>query len=127
LRVLIDTNVLIRALTDPDQLGEEFREWLKSQATTRVVVSDVSLWEIAIKLSIGKLRLPERFRALVDDGPFERLPITADHVWAVRSLPRDGHGDPFDRLLICQARLEGLVFATADRKLEQYGVPILRA
>jgi PIN domain nuclease of toxin-antitoxin system len=88
-----------------------------------VFISQASLWEIAIKLSIGKLRLNiERFAGNIEKHGFEWLTIRNAHLLAVAALPLvDDHRDPFDRLLVAQSYSEPLLFLTADKRLARYG------
>ncbi len=89
-----------------------------------VYVSHASAWEAAIKIGLGKMRFEGDFREGIADSRFEALPITFDHTDRVASLPRH-HGDPFDRMLVAQAQVEGLTLVTADRVFQRYGIPIL--
>lgn len=89
-----------------------------------VLVSIASLWEIAIKKALGKLEAPDDLPARVRELGFELLPITTEHAWAVRDLPHH-HGDPFDRLLITQARAERLPILTADPDFAPYDVTVI--
>lgn len=88
------------------------------------LVSAASLWEIAIKKALGKLETPDDLPARVQDLGFELLPIEPEHAWAVRELPHH-HRDPFNRLLIAQARAERLVLLTADPAFEAYDVEVI--
>lgn len=83
-------------------------------------VSAASAWEVAIKLALGRLRLPEPFAEGVDASGFTRLPIEFEHAVLAGELPLH-HSDPFDRMLVAQARLEGLTLVTHDRRFEPYG------
>lgn len=83
-----------------------------------------SLWEIAIKVALGKLDVPDDLPERVRQLGFELLPIASDHAWRVRSLPHH-HGDPFDRLLIAQAQLEQLPIVTADAAFDDYDVVVI--
>lgn len=89
-----------------------------------VYVSAASAWEVAIKLALGKLRLPESFAKGVDDSGFARLPVEFEHAALAGALPPH-HADPFDRLLVAQARHEDLTLVTHDRRFEPYGVEVL--
>lgn len=90
--------------------------------------SVASAWEIAIKVSLGKLTLPRDadIQAELARDRFEALPIELPHVAAVSKLPVH-HRDPFDRILVAQAQVEDLTLVTADAALAQYGVSLLRA
>jgi PIN domain nuclease of toxin-antitoxin system len=85
-----------------------------------VFLSAVSLWEIWLKMSLGKLRLPADFEAKLAAESLEQLPLTAAHAHGVSKLPWH-HRDPFDRMLVAQAESERLVFLTADEVMTQYG------
>lgn len=92
--------------------------------TEPVFVSAASVWEVEVKRAAGKLRAPDDIVWLVEDSGYEQLEITFEHAVAAGRLPRH-HGDPFDRMLVAQAKLEGLTLATADAALAEYGIPIL--
>jgi PIN domain nuclease of toxin-antitoxin system len=89
-----------------------------------VLVSAATVWEIEIKRAVGRIRAPADIAGLVDASGFERLAITFEHAREAGQLPLR-HGDPFDRMLIAQARVEGLVLATADDAVRRYDVPVL--
>lgn len=125
--LLLDTNVLLWWLHQPARLTDPVRDAV-TNPTTRVRVSVVSGWEIAIKLSIRKLEAPPDVGAWLPAAllshRFLTLPIELRHVVEVEHLPFH-HADPFDRLLIAQARVDGLTIATGDPQLQPYGVPLL--
>jgi PIN domain nuclease of toxin-antitoxin system len=83
-------------------------------------VSAASAWEVAIKVALGRLRLPEPFVVGVEASGFTRLAVDFEHAALAGALPPH-HTDPFDRMLIAQARLEGLTLVTHDRRFEPYG------
>jgi len=91
-----------------------------------VCVSAASAWEAAIKASLGRLKLPESLGAGTEMSGFTELPVTFPHAERVAELPRH-HGDPFDRLLIAQAQLEGLRIVSHDRRFGLYDVELLPA
>jgi len=91
-----------------------------------VYISAASVWEMAIKVSTGKLKAPDDLEEQLQRHGFEQLPISVNHALGVAALPRH-HSDPFDRMLIAQASFESLTLVTADLQLAVYGVPILRA
>jgi len=91
-----------------------------------VFVSAVSAWEAAIKVSLGRLELPDTIEAGVLASGFEKLVITFSHAERVGGLPAH-HRDPFDRMLVAQAQAEGLTLVTADAALERYDVPLMPA
>ena len=121
MRLLFDTQLVIWWEMGSSRLPLELRT-LADEAEV-VFVSQVSLWEIAVKLSIGKLRLNiERFAGNVEKHGFEWLIIKNAHLLAVAALPIvDDHRDPFDRLLVAQSYSEPLLFLTADKRLARYG------
>lgn len=118
--LLVDTNVIVWLLLgDRCRVSETARDALEDERN-RVAVSAVSVWEIAIKRSLGKLRIEDGWsRALARLG-FDALPITAIHAEAVERLPWH-HRDPIDRLLIAQAAAEGLELVSADPRFAAYG------
>lgn len=123
---LLDTHTLLFWLIQPEALGSEARRVLGDR-DARVLWSVVGTWEVLIKCSTGKLRLPgppevELPAALARAG-LEVLPLDHAHVLRVASLP-PVHRDPFDRVLIAQALVEGATFVTRDRIAEGYGVPV---
>jgi PIN domain nuclease of toxin-antitoxin system len=123
-KLLVDTNVVVWLLLgDRARVSEPARLALEDERN-RVAVSAATVWEIAIKRSLGKLTIEDRWtRALTNLG-FDALPVTSIHAEAVERLPWH-HRDPFDRLLIAQASTEGLEFVTADARLSAYGVDVL--
>jgi PIN domain nuclease of toxin-antitoxin system len=94
------------------------------ERATDVLVSAVTVWEIEIKRALGRIRAPDNVAGLVDESGFARLPITFEHAREAGRLPLH-HGDPFDRMLIAQARVEGLVLATADKAIAHYDIRTL--
>jgi len=122
-RILLDTHCLLWWLSDDPTLGGQAREVI-STPENLIFFSAASIWEIRIKQSIGKLDLPENFAEVLAGQPFESLAITVEHAHALKDLPLL-HRDPFDRLLIAQARLERLTLLTRDRIVTQYDVSTL--
>lgn len=123
---LADTHVLIWARGNPARLSRKARAVVEDRGN-QIYFSIASIWEIAIKVSIGKLRIDgtvqELVGALVHDG-FEMLPVRVAHVLLVADLPLH-HRDPFDRMLIAQAREEDLELITADSLFDEYPVGTL--
>jgi len=120
---LLDTHPLLWALAADERLPTWLSDDIERDATT-FGVSDVSLWEIAIKRSAGKLRSPDDLPQIVAELGFHQVPITRAQVWAVGDLPFH-HRDPFDRLLVAQARDLGVPLVTADDALSAYDVAVL--
>ena len=119
MRILLDTHLLLWWLGNAPDLSEPARV-LISEPENTVFVSAVSLWEIWLKESLGKLRLPVDFDARMGDEPFESLPLSATHAHQVALLPWH-HRDPFDRMLVAQAQAENLILLTADDRVAAYG------
>lgn len=124
MRLLIDTNILLWSLLSPERLPPSARSAIMDPSHD-VLVSVASPSEIAIKHALGRLHLPiDRLPALIAELGCTVLPITAPHALAAGTLPRH-HADPFDRMLIAQARHEGLTLVTVDAAFVQYEVPLL--
>jgi PIN domain nuclease of toxin-antitoxin system len=122
-RLLLDTNVAVWLL-----LGD--RKRVSGRAVTaledernEVVLSAASVWEIAIKRSLGKLTIVDGWAATLGRLGFDPMPVTALHAEAVERLPWH-HRDPFDRLLVAQASVERCALVSADRRLSAYGIDI---
>lgn len=123
MNLLLDTHVAIWWLSGDRRLSATTRKAIED--VPNVFLSAVSLWEIFVKQDTGRLDLPPGFvDALHDD--FIELRLTFDHAVEGRSLPLL-HRDPFDRMLVAQAKVEGLTIVTADPVLSGYGVPVLAA
>jgi PIN domain nuclease of toxin-antitoxin system len=120
MRLLLDTQILLWALSGDRRLDQITRKTLTAP-DNEVFVSAASLWEIAIKSSIGKLEADVlEVLAAVPASGFQELPVTGRHAADVAALPWL-HRDPFDRLLVAQARAEPMRLLTADETLRQYG------
>ena len=129
LKYLLDTNVWLWSLFEPERMSRNARQ-LFADFSQEIFLSAATSWEVTIKVGTGKLTLPEQPatyvpRRMADQG-LRPLPISHPHALGVFSLP-DYHRDPFDRLLVAQARLESMVLVTADRVIEKYQVDILWA
>ena len=124
MRHLVDAHSLIWALDDPAKLGAAAATALQDPAN-ELLVSAGTMWELAIKTSLGKLSLSLPFRRWVEraiaDLDLEVLPITLDHAERQAGLPFH-HRDPFDRLLAAQALVEGIPVVSADAAFDPYGV-----
>ena len=117
-RLLLDTQIVLWALAGHRRLSRETRRLIDDH---EAVVSAASIWEIAIKVSIGKLDAdPAAVRQALEPSGFDELPVTGEHAARVALLPPH-HRDPFDRLLVAQCFVEGLVLLTADAQLASYG------
>lgn len=123
-RLLLDTHIFLWWRGEPSRLAPDVRSRI---ATADIVfVSVASAWEAAIKVSLGRLELPDTMEAGVLASGFEKLLITFSHAERVAGLPPH-HRDPFDRILVAQAQAEGLTLVTHDRVLEPYDIEILWA
>lgn len=123
-RLLLDTEALIWCDADDRRLGKGARAAI--QAAAAVFVSAASGWEIAIKQTLGKLETTREPAIAVAEAGFTPLPVTFEHAAAVRELATH-HRDPFDRLIIAAARVEGLAIVTSDDRFRMYQVPLVDA
>lgn len=125
--LLLDSQTVLWAMLTPSRLGENVRSAIGDRRN-RCVISVVTPWEFAIKRSIGKLHLDipvgQLVTSLHNSLQAELLLVEFNHVLAVETLPML-HRDPFDRLLVAQALVEGLTLVTTDRQVRQYDVPTL--
>lgn len=125
MRLLLDTHVLLWALESPTTLRPEARAAIENPRNP-VLVSAASTWELGVKSAVGKLRVPDDLAYQLREKRFTPLPVTVEHGLRVGELPLL-HKDPFDRLLVAQAQLEGLTIVTRDRRIALYGVETLAA
>ena len=125
MKLLLDTHLLLWAAGEPDRLSRQARA-LIDNPENELFFSAASLWEVAIKRGLGRadFTVDARLlrRGLLDNG-YSELPIISDHVVATESLPPI-HKDPFDRVLVAQATVEGISLLTTDLQLSQYPGPI---
>jgi PIN domain nuclease of toxin-antitoxin system len=124
MKLLLDTHLLLWAAGAPDRLPEAART-LMEDPWNELIFSAASMWEIAIKRALGRpdFQVDARVlrRGLIDNGYLE-LPITGEHAVSIDSLPQI-HRDPFDRILIAQARFEGIILLTSDALIAKYPGP----
>ncbi len=125
MRLLLDTQVLIWALRKPERLADATRRAITA-GETRVFVSMASPWEMAINEALGNLTPPDDLEVRLEEKRFELLPISMRHTRAVAALP-DHHGDPFDRMLIAQAQVDGMTLVSSDREIRRYQVSLMPA
>lgn len=121
MRLLVDTHVLLWAAAEPQKLPAAFRAAIES-ADNEVLFSAASIWEVAIKLQVGRIELevtPEELADSAREQGYVELPVTSLHAAAVRRLPLH-HRDPFDRLLVAQAMNEPARLLTVDHVLGKY-------
>lgn len=124
MNLLLDTQAFLWFILDDDRLSQVAREAIVS-TIDEVFVSPASAWEIAIKISLGKYELPAPIGAfwesqLLENG-FKQVPIELSHFEELSRLPLH-HRDPFDRLIIAQARVERLPVVSVDRAFDAYGI-----
>jgi PIN domain nuclease of toxin-antitoxin system len=118
--LLLDTHVFLWWLDDPERLSKAARKAIGDGKNT-VYVSAAVAWEIAIKKALDKLEAPDDLEAAMAANRFLPLPVTIPHALEVRTLP-DVHRDPFDRLLIAQAKHEGFKLVSRDPHVPRYDV-----
>jgi PIN domain nuclease of toxin-antitoxin system len=125
MKLLLDTHLLLWAAGKPQRLSKQARS-LIDNPDNELLFSAASLWEVAIKRGLGRkdFQVDARLlrRGLLDNGYIE-LPIISDHVVATESLP-SLHKDPFDRILVAQATVEGITLLTTDSLVSQYPGPV---
>ncbi len=125
MKILLDTHLLLWAAAEPKRLSRRAR-MLIEDLDNQLLFSAASLWEVSIKRGVGRqdFKVDARLlrRGLLDNG-YSELPIMSDHVVATENLPLI-HKDPFDRLLVAQATVEGITLLTVDKVLSQYPGPI---
>ena len=125
MKLLLDTHLLLWTATEPKRLPKAARVLIED-AENELLFSSASLWEITIKSSLGRedFRVDARLlrRGLLDNG-YTELPITSEHAVNFGHLPH-AHKDPFDRMLVAQATVEGILLLTNDQKLQDYPGPI---
>lgn len=129
MRLLLDTQCWLWWFSQPERLSEEAIAQIADQ-NNQVWLSVASVWEIGIKVSIGKLPLPEQIDDYISNRMTQlgarSLEITAHHALRAAALPLH-HRDPFDRMLIAQAQLEGMTLVSSDSMFNQYEVSLLWA
>jgi PIN domain nuclease of toxin-antitoxin system len=123
--VLLDTHALIWAIEDSPRLSDAARSIIVD-ARNLILASATSAWEIEIKKAIGRLSAPDDLEEAIEAAGFTKRSITFADARRIGTLPRH-HLDPFDRMLIAQAQLEGLTIVTSDAKIARYQVAIMAA
>ena len=122
--LLLDTHIVLWWLTDEATLSNEIKTMLDREPD--VYVSAATVWEVAIKQTIGKLSSPADLPERIRDSGFRELPIEAKHALIAGRLPLH-HRDPFDRMLVAQAQVEDFTLVTRDAEIQKYDVAILPA
>lgn len=123
--MLLDTQVLLWVLTKPRRLSVAATNAIET-GENQVFVSMASPWEISIKAVLGNLTPPNDLEHQLHEKRFELLPIALRHTQAVGSLPHH-HRDPFDRMLVAQAQVDGLTLVSPNREIRRYPVALLPA
>jgi PIN domain nuclease of toxin-antitoxin system len=123
LKLLPDTHAVLWFLAGDERLGDAAGRQLARGSHT-VLLSAVVVWEVAIKRALGKLEAPPEWVSVLLDAGARPLAVSLDHAAAVERLPAH-HGDPFDRMLVAQASIEGATIVSRDEALRPYGVPLL--
>ena len=125
LRLLLDTHTLVWWLSDVSRLAEGARNAI-ADPRNDVFVSAVTGWEISVKRATGRMTAPDNLSAMVEERGFIHLPLTFHHAEQAGSLPMH-HRDPFDRILVAQAQVEGLILVTRDAFIPLYGIRTMPA
>jgi PIN domain nuclease of toxin-antitoxin system len=125
MRLLLETHTFLWWLSDDPKLGPEARRAIEKPENF-VFVSAASAWEIAVKRASGKLKAPGDIVDWIEQSSFSDLPIEVEHAVASAELPKH-HNDPFDRLLVAQAQLEGMTLVAHDDEITRYDVSVLDA
>ena len=123
MNLLLDTHAVLWLLDGDDRVPPWLRT-VSSESDHGLIVSDVSLWEIAIKTSLGRLEVPGDLPKHLDAAGLSGLAIKRSHIWRVRELDVH-HKDPFDRLLVAQALEEDLTLVSSERDLSAYGISLI--
>lgn len=125
MRVLLDTHIYLWWLQDSPRLPSRAAAVI-AEPTTIVHVSTASIWEASIKVAAGRLALAELdLVAQIEENGFAEMPVSGAHAWAAGQLPTH-HRDPFDRMLVAQARHEQLLLVSEDEVMSHYDVAVLR-
>jgi PIN domain nuclease of toxin-antitoxin system len=123
-RLLLDTHAFLWFITDDPQLSPNAKALIADPAN-EIFVSPATLWEVAIKVSIGKYPIAVPYQTLIsngiEDNAFEILPIEPEHAAILTTMPFH-HRDPFDRMLIAQGQVENMPIVSADLALDRYGI-----
>ena len=123
MKLLLDTHAALWFLSGDERLGQRAKGHLTDD-TNRVLLSAAVVWEVAIKRSLGKLVVSEDYVSLLLGAGVQALAVSVDHAAAVERLPWH-HRDPFDRMLVAQASVEGAALVSRDDALRPYGVTLI--
>lgn len=125
MRLLLDTHVLLWWFNEPEVLSQDAVAAISDESNV-VYVSAVTIWEAGINQALGKLRGADDLVSRVREQRLDELPVELEHAAAAARLPAH-HNDPFDRMLVAQAKAEGLTLVTRDVRLDAYAVALLVA
>lgn len=125
MKYLLDTHTLLWWLEDNPTLSRKAKQIISLNKNI-IYVSSVSAWEIAIKKSLGKLEAPDNLEEMIRENNFVPLSISIVHALDIIKLPNH-HDDPFDRLLIAQAKYEKLILITRDANIAKYKISVVEA
>jgi PIN domain nuclease of toxin-antitoxin system len=124
MKILLDTHIFIWMATEPERLSIGLSDAIINPHNS-IFLSLVSIWEIQIKVALGRLDLMADLETIIDSqiksNGIQLLPINLQHIYALKNLPSH-HGDPFDRLLIAQSQIEQMTLATVDRLFDLYDI-----
>ena len=123
MKLLLDTHAALWFLSGDERLGQGAVRHLTDDAN-RVLLSAAVVWEVAVKRSLGKLAVPQEYVSLLLGAGVQALAVSIDHAAAVEGLPWH-HRDPFDRMLVAQASIEGAALVSRDDALRPYGVTLI--
>ncbi len=123
MKLLLDTHAALWFLSGDERLGQSAKRHLTDGAN-RVLLSAAVVWEVAIKRSLGKLVVPDEYVSLLLGAGVQPLPVSTDHAAATEGLPWH-HRDPFDRMLVAQASMEGAALVSNDAALGVYGATLI--
>jgi len=128
MKILLDTHIFIWMATEPERLSTKLAEAIVDPNNS-VFLSLVSIWEIQIKVALGKLDLMAELETIIDSqiksNGVQLLSIDLPHIYALKNLPSH-HRDPFDRLLIAQSQIEEMTLATVDRLFDLYDIDLMK-
>ncbi len=125
MRYLLDTHIMLWWLAEPKKLSKKAQAIISDKENS-ISVSSVSFWELAIKSSLGRVTIPHNLLTILRHNQIEILPLQAEEALSAHDLP-DLHKDPFDRMLIAQAKYGGLVFITHDKMILDYPITTIKS
>jgi PIN domain nuclease of toxin-antitoxin system len=125
MKYLLDTHVILWWISEPEQISSKARKII-SDKNIKVLISSVSIWEMSIKKSLGRLSFPSNLIQVLESEGFEMLPMNGIEAISIAELPLI-HQDPFDRMLVMQAKINDLVLITRDAKIIKYPVVTIKA